>query len=124
MDGYVNWKGDYNKDFNEDYLTNMAKSDILAKIAARVSGQGNQLGIADIADILTDIVNLADGGASLETVFAPAYSKKTYTKGDLVMHEDRLYSAKANIGTAEDWTAAHWDETTVAAQLALKADKV
>ena len=67
MDGYVNWKGDYNKDFNEDYLTNMAKSDILAKIAALVSGQGNQLGIGDIAGLLTDIVNLADAGAGIDT---------------------------------------------------------
>lgn len=125
MDGYVNWKGDYNKDFNEDYLTNMAKADILAKIAARVSGQGNQLGIADIADILTDIVNLADGGASLETVFAPAYSAtSTYTKDELCTHEGKLYYAKANISTAEAWTASHWTETNVKAQLALKADKV
>ena len=124
MYGYVNWKGDYNKDFNEDYLTNMAKADILAKIAARVSGQGNQLGIADIADILTDIVNLADAGAGLDTSIAPEYSKTaTYSAKDLVIYEGALYKAKADIGTAEVWTPAHWDATSVAAVLATKADK-
>ena len=122
--GMPSKKGDYNKDFNEDYLTNMAKSDILAKIAARVSGQGNQLGIADIADILTDIVNLADAGAGLDTSIAPEYSKTaTYSAKDLVIYEGALYKAKADIGTAEAWTPAHWDATSVAAVLATKADK-
>lgn len=102
----------------------MAKSDILAKIAARVSGQGNQLGIADIADILTDIANLADEGAGLNAYIAPQYSATaTYSAKDLVFHNGVLYKAKSNIGTAEAWTAAHWEATTVAAVLATKADK-
>ena len=102
----------------------MAKADILAKIAARVSGQGNQLGIADIADSLTDIVNLADAGAGLDTSIAPEYSNTaTYSAKDLVIYEGTLYKAKADIGTAEAWTAAHWEKRTIAAAIAKKADK-
>jgi len=35
---------------------------------------------------------------------------KTYAKDDLVVYSGKVYKAKAAIGTAENWTAAHWDE--------------
>ena len=54
---------------------------------------------------------------------APEYTKTTYAKNQLVMHEGKLYYAKAAIGTAENWTAAHWQETTIAAVMNNKADK-
>lgn len=54
---------------------------------------------------------------------APEYTKTTYAKNQLVMHEGKLYYAKAAIGTAENWTAAHWQETTIAEVLNNKADK-
>lgn len=50
------------------------------------------------------------------SVIAPTYSSKaTYSEGDLVIHSGKLYAAKSDIETAEAWTEAHWDETTVAA---------
>jgi hypothetical protein len=50
------------------------------------------------------------------SVIAPTYSSKaTYSEGDLVIHSGKLYAAKSDIETAEAWTAAHWDETSVAA---------
>ena len=54
---------------------------------------------------------------------APEYTKTTYAKNQLVMHEGKLYYAKAAIGTAENWTASHWQETTLAAVINNKADK-
>lgn len=33
----------------------------------------------------------------------------------LVTHDGKLYTNANQIATAEDWTAAHWTETTVAA---------
>lgn len=33
----------------------------------------------------------------------------------LVSHDGKLYTNANAIGTAENWTAAHWTETTVAA---------
>lgn len=54
---------------------------------------------------------------------APEYSKKTYAKNELTMHEGKLYYAKSAIGTAENWTASHWQETTLAGVLNNKADK-
>lgn len=56
-------------------------------------------------------------------MIAPEYSATTnYTKGDLVFYSGKLYSAKQNI-TAETWHASKWQETTIAAAIAAKADK-
>lgn len=54
---------------------------------------------------------------------APEYSKTTYAKNQLVMHDGKLYYAKAAIGSAENWTASHWTECTIASAMNLKADK-
>lgn len=49
------------------------------------------------------------------TMIAPAYKKQTYAAKSLVTHDGKLYTNANQIATAEDWTAAHWTETTVAA---------
>lgn len=41
------------------------------------------------------------------------YQKKTYVKGATCIYGDTLYRAKADITTAEEWTAAHWEETNM-----------
>ena len=49
------------------------------------------------------------------------YKKKTYAKGATCIYGDTLYRAKADITTAEEWTAAHWEETnmeTIRAEMA------
>lgn len=48
-------------------------------------------------------------------MIAPAYTKTTYAAKSLVTHDGKLYTNANQIATAEDWTAAHWTETTVAA---------
>lgn len=42
----------------------------------------------------------------------------TYAVGDLCIHENGLYRCTTAIGTAEDWTAAHWTATTIEDELA------
>nr|DAF59597.1 MAG TPA: hypothetical protein [Siphoviridae sp. ctmIh35] len=49
------------------------------------------------------------------------YQKKTYTKGETCIYGNTLYKAKANIDTAEEWNAAHWEKTnleTIRAEMA------
>lgn len=41
------------------------------------------------------------------------YQKKTYAKGATCIYGDTLYRAKADITTAEEWNAAHWEETNM-----------
>lgn len=60
-----------------------------------------------------DALDMGNAGDVPQSAIAPEYSKTTYVKGKIVWHENKLYKSKQNIGTAEDWTAAHWDEVTV-----------
>lgn len=49
---------------------------------------------------------------------ADVYSSAgTYAVGDLVIRSDKLYRCITAITTAEAWTAAHWAETTLEAEL-------
>ena len=61
----------------------------------------------------------ADPGSEekISKMIAPEYTKTTYSKGAIRTHDGKLYQAKQDIGTAENWTAAHWEETTVGATL-------
>lgn len=42
---------------------------------------------------------------------------ETYTAGRLVIQNNALWKAKQDINVAEAWTPAHWDPTTLAAEL-------
>lgn len=53
-----------------------------------------------------------------ETVITPVYSSSsTYNVGDQVMYDGALYTCNTAITTAEDWTAAHWTQHTIADSL-------
>lgn len=45
---------------------------------------------------------------------AETYTKKTYSANSLVIHNNSLFYNPNAINTAENWTAAHWNLTTVA----------
>ena len=93
----------------------MTKAEIAA-VAAQAGAQGNQIGLANMGGLLAQVIGLL-------YALAPEYDKTaTYTKDALVIYEGKVYAAKANIGTAEVWTPAHWEETTIAAAIAKKAD--
>lgn len=93
----------------------MTKAEIKA-LAAAAGAQGTQIGLVNMGGLLDQLV-------ALVYAIAPEYDKTaTYLKDALVIYDGKLYAAKANIGTAEAWTAAHWEERTLAAAIAKKAD--
>ena len=49
-------------------------------------------------------------------------SSSTYAVGDRVRKDGQLYSCTTAIGTAEEWTAAHWTAVTVSGELDKKLD--
>ena len=58
--------------------------------------------------------DLRKRAASADGNLADEYSaSQTYAVGDFVMHLDKLYRCKTAITTAEAWTAAHWEETSM-----------
>lgn len=64
---------------------------------------------------LGNMVDLSD--------IAPAYSASaTYSVGDYCVYNGAFYKCSTAITTAEPWTAAHWTQTTVQAELALKVN--
>lgn len=55
---------------------------------------------------------------TLEPNFAGAYDEtSTYAVGDYVVYEHNLYVCNTAISTAEEWTAAHWTQISVADEL-------
>ena len=44
-------------------------------------------------------------------------SEKTYAVGDYCIHENTLHKCSAAISVAEEWTAGHWAQTTIADEL-------
>ena len=81
--------------------------------------------IVMVHSVLTALEADAAASSAAETaisaMIAPEYTKKTYSEGDVVTHGGKLYAAKADIETAENWTAAHWTQTTVTALIAAAA---
>ena len=56
--------------------------------------------------------------AVMAMIAEPYDKESTYEAGDLVTYSKKLYAAKADIETAESWTAAHWEQTTLAEVIA------
>ena len=57
-------------------------------------------------------------GAACVDDMADAYdATNTYAVGDLCIYNNRLYKCKTAISTAEAWTAAHWEATTLSDQI-------
>lgn len=57
------------------------------------------------------------GGSATGMIADPYSSSATYSVGDYCSHDGKLYRCTTAISTAEDWTAAHWTETTVGDEL-------
>lgn len=75
-----------------------------------------------IVNYLTGLNNteVAAREAAITQVYsriAPDYDNTaTYNKNDLVIYQEQLYRCNDDITVAEEWTAAHWTVTTVAAE--------
>lgn len=59
-----------------------------------------------------DAIKLARTGC--EGIVASAYEETTYAVGDYVIYENSLYKCVAEISTAEEWTASHWEQVILA----------
>lgn len=63
-------------------------------------------------------------GIFLAISAAAAYDpERSYTVGDYCTHGGKLHKCNTAIPSGEPWNAAHWTETTVAKELANKADR-
>lgn len=56
--------------------------------------------------------------SSIYNIATPYDETRTYSVGDVVSKDYTLYRCNTDISVAEPWTAAHWTQTTVAAELA------
>lgn len=66
------------------------------------------------------------GGGGADTgIISDAYDPtSTYAVGDYAIYNNSLYRCVTAIDTPEEWTVAHWIETTVAAELLLRSDSI
>lgn len=82
--------------------------DIIEKIKNDISEKADSSALNNKANVST-VAQKAD-----LTVIAPAHSStSTYSEGDVVSRNGKLYIANQDIDTAESFNASHWDETTV-----------
>lgn len=83
--------------------------------AKKTAGTDNWRTIISVHD---DTVDVYDKVKAAAAIFAAPYdSTATYAAGDQCTHDGRWYVANQAISTAEDWTAAHWTEITIASKL-------
>lgn len=70
-------------------------------------------------DIISEMPVIPPIPADANHNIASAYdSTATYAVGDLCIYNGNLYECTTAISTAEEWTAAHWTQKTVAQELA------
>ena len=71
-----------------------------------------------------EYVDISAVGDDVLSTIAPDYIDLTFpvVEGEMCFHNGSLYKANQDISTSEDWTAAHWDETTIEYEVANKAD--
>jgi len=74
------------------------------------------MAIIDKINIRGNQYDLRDNDA--QAAIAPLYSTSaTYAVGDYVMHDGAYYVCKTAIATPESWTAGHWMQTNVGAEV-------
>ena len=49
-------------------------------------------------------------------------STSTYSTGDLVIYNNKLYKASQDITTAEEFNSEHWTETSITAELGTRLE--
>lgn len=74
---------------------------------------------SDVVDLVNRIsAAIAAIPASYNSCFAPAYSTSgLYSVGQYVTYDGKLYRCNTAITTAETWTAAHWTQTNLGADV-------
>lgn len=105
----------YSGDLNHMENGIKAVSDDVAELQGDMSSAGTE--ISDVKNRMTtaegNITGLQSAVAEINSQIAPAWQKKAYVKGQIVTHGGKLYQAAQNL-SSENWTAAHWNEVTLA----------
>ena len=94
----------------------------VSRAEGTVTQEGDGFTAANMNDLEQRIYSAVNEIVEIEKVVngnqADLYSPdETYTAGRLVINNNALWKAKQDIDVAEPWTPAHWDQTTVAAEL-------
>lgn len=87
-----------------------------------VTQEGDGFTAVNMNDLEQRINNAVNDVAGLS---ADEYDPNaTYSSGDLRIHDNILHKASQDISVAEPWTPAHWDATTIAAELKAQAEYI
>ena len=108
-------------------LTNSQIVFCATTVGAMFNHDAEQEGVVFTLYILFNSDNTASidlGNVDIANVLATPYSELSFpiAKGTVCYKGNRLYKANQDIATQEDWTNAHWDQTTVDNEMANKAD--
>lgn len=100
-----------------DALTLMTAALIARKTPGSVITQAANAA-ANAAEAAAQATEAAQNAEGITDVVAEAYSsEKTYKAGEYVLHSGAMYRCKADIDTAEAWTAGHWEEAQVGGEV-------
>lgn len=96
--------------------------DALKEIHTNMGGTANDVkNINNVAEMIHAIAEIIGGSASGNDVMGmiadPYDATATYAVGAFVTHDNKLYKCSTAIETAEAWTAAHWTQTTIMAEV-------
>ena len=94
----------------------------VSRAEGTVTQEGDGFTAANMNDLEQRINNAVNDVACLS---ADEYDPNaTYSSGDLRIHDNILHKANQDISVAEPWTPAHWDATTIAAELKAQAEDI
>lgn len=94
----------------------------VSRAEGTVTQEGDGFTAANMNDLEQRINNAVNDVAGLS---ADEYDPNaTYSSGDLRIHDNILHKANQDISVAEPWTPAHWDATTIAAELKAQAEDI
>ena len=72
----------------------------------------------NVEDAIKEVNDKIQDGRLSEEVIADEYDQtSTYSVGDYVMHDGKLYQCNTDIDTAETWNSSHWTEKQVSGEL-------
>lgn len=104
-----NVKYDNQPDVERELLANLKSGEYWGKLAqdsATIALEAKEAAERAAEQAMTDT---PEGYADFVDSFAPSYSSSnTYSSGDYVLHDSKLYKANQDIDTPEAWTSAHW----------------
>lgn len=103
-----------------DVAISMTASDIIPIVDS--NGNNKVLHGSQVKDYVADAVvsDIDDVKAMISDEYD---NTATYAVGDYCIYNNTLYRCTTAISTAEDFTPAHWTETSIDAELDTKADK-